>query len=178
MQASASVFGETEHDIAEESSIEDVNLNRVENTKMGLSTDGQPARKQKLVFIRKRKRQTVDDIKNDSTPGKDEDTEEDAACSDKKRTRIVIDLNNPRVGPRSDDDNKSSFANSNKTDSLAPLANGQLQSIGNTESQCVDMLIEGLSKSRIQDLRTSIGMSKVDAERECETSNINSVWVG
>ncbi|KAM0002735.1 putative transcription regulator Homeodomain-LIKE family [Helianthus debilis subsp. tardiflorus] len=35
MQASASVFGETEHDIAEESSIEDVNLNRVENTKMG-----------------------------------------------------------------------------------------------------------------------------------------------
>ncbi|KAJ0623960.1 putative transcription regulator Homeodomain-LIKE family [Helianthus annuus] len=128
MQASASVFGETEHDIAEESSIEDVNLNRVENTKMDLSTDGQSARKQKLVFIRKRKRQTVDDIKNDNTPGKDEDTEEDAACSDKKRTRIVIDLNNPRVGPRSDDDNKSSFANSNKTDSLTPLANGQRQS--------------------------------------------------
>ncbi|KAJ0793306.1 putative transcription regulator Homeodomain-LIKE family [Helianthus annuus] len=65
MQASASVFGETEHDIAEESSIEDVNLNRVENTKMG---------------------------------------------------------------PRLDDDNKSSFANSNKTDSLTPLANGQRQS--------------------------------------------------
>ncbi|KAJ0784116.1 hypothetical protein HanLR1_Chr01g0028581 [Helianthus annuus] len=127
MQASASVFGETEHDIAEESSIEDVNLNRVENTKMGLSTDGQPARKQKLVFIRKRNRQTVDNIKNDNTPGKDEDTE-DAACSDKKRTRIVIDLNNPRVGPCSDDDNKSSFANSNKTDSLTPLANGQRQS--------------------------------------------------
>ncbi|KAJ0810560.1 putative transcription regulator Homeodomain-LIKE family [Helianthus annuus] len=84
-QASASVFGETEHDIAEESSIEDVNLNRVENTKMGLSTDGQSARKQKLVFIRKRKRQTVDNIKNENTPGKDEDTE-DVACSDKKRT--------------------------------------------------------------------------------------------
>ncbi|KAJ0949226.1 hypothetical protein HanRHA438_Chr01g0036381 [Helianthus annuus] len=89
---------------------------------------GNQQEKQKLVFIRKRKRQTVDDIKNDSTPGKDEDTEEDAACSDKKRTRIVIDLNNPQVGPRSDDDNKSSFANSNKTDSLTPLANGQRQS--------------------------------------------------
>ncbi|KAF5823080.1 hypothetical protein HanRHA438_Chr01g0035241 [Helianthus annuus] len=127
MQASASVFGETEHDIAEESSIEDVNLNRVENTKMDLSTDGQPARKQKLVFIRKRKRQTVDNIKNDNTPGKDEDTE-DTACSDKKHTRIVIDLNSPRVGPRSDDDNKSSFADSNKIDSLTPLANGQRQS--------------------------------------------------
>ncbi|MFS7907861.1 hypothetical protein Hanom_Chr01g00076391 [Helianthus anomalus] len=59
MQASASVFGETKHDIAEESSIEDVNLNRVENTKMGLSTDGQPARKHKLVFIQKRKRKLL-----------------------------------------------------------------------------------------------------------------------
>ncbi|KAJ0625437.1 putative transcription regulator Homeodomain-LIKE family [Helianthus annuus] len=123
MQASANVY-------------EDVNLKKAENTKMDLCTDGQPANKQKLVYKRKTKHQTVVNIKNDNTCGDDEDVE-DAACFDKKRTRIVIDLNNPRVGPCSDDDNKSSSAKpsvvsvtttkSNQTDPLT-LANGQRQS--------------------------------------------------
>ncbi|KAJ0946249.1 hypothetical protein HanRHA438_Chr01g0001921 [Helianthus annuus] len=136
MQASASVSGESEHDTTEEPQNEDVNLKKAENTKMDLSTDVQPARKLKLVFKRKTKRQTVDDIKNDNTRGEDEDVE-DAACSKNKRARIVNDLNNPLAGPSSDDDNKSSSAKptvvsettakSNKTDSLT-IVNGQRQS--------------------------------------------------
>ncbi|XP_022040262.1 uncharacterized protein LOC110942802 [Helianthus annuus] len=136
MQASANVSGETAHDTTEESQNEDVSLKKAENTKMDLSTDGQPANKQKLVYKRKTKHQTVVNIKNDNTCGEDEDVE-DAACFDKKHTRIVIDLNNPRVGPCSDDDNKSSSAKpsvvsvttskSNQTDPLT-LANGQRQS--------------------------------------------------
>ncbi|KAJ0791084.1 hypothetical protein HanOQP8_Chr01g0001581 [Helianthus annuus] len=123
MQASANVY-------------EDVNLKKAENTKMDLCTDGQPANKQKLVYKRKTKHQTVVNIKNDNTCGDDEHVE-DAACFDKKRTRIVIDLNNPRAGPCSEDDNKSSSAKpsvvsvttskSNQTDPLT-LANGQRQS--------------------------------------------------
>ncbi|KAJ0808274.1 putative transcription regulator Homeodomain-LIKE family [Helianthus annuus] len=136
MQASASVCGESEHDTTEEPQNEDASLKKAENTKMDLSTDVQPARKLKLVFKRKTKRQTVDDIKNDNTRGEDEDVE-DAACSKNKRARIVNDLNNPLAGPSSDDDNKSSSAKptvvsettakSDKTDSLT-IVNGQRQS--------------------------------------------------
>ncbi|KAM0050725.1 putative transcription regulator Homeodomain-LIKE family [Helianthus debilis subsp. tardiflorus] len=136
MQASASVSGESEHDTTAESQNEDVNLKKAENTKMDLSTDVQPARKLKLVFKRKTKRQTVDDIKKDNTRGEDEDVE-DAACSKNKRARIVNDLNNPLAGPSSDDDNKSSSAKptvvsettakSDKTYSLT-IVNGQRQS--------------------------------------------------
>ncbi|MFS7901719.1 putative transcription regulator Homeodomain-LIKE family [Helianthus anomalus] len=136
MQASAGVSVEIEHDTTEEHQNEDVNLKKAENTKTDLSTDGQPARKLKLVFKRKTKRQTVDNIKNDNTRGEDEDVE-DAACSKNKRARVVNDLNNSLAGPSSDDDNKSSSAKptvvsettakSNKTDSLT-IVNGQRQS--------------------------------------------------
>ncbi|KAI7751429.1 hypothetical protein M8C21_008222, partial [Ambrosia artemisiifolia] len=163
---SASECGETEHNQTEESQNVDVNhntavnnprpdtklnLSRDEqpvrkpkvvfkldpNTKMNLSRDEQPVRKLKLVFKRKTKRQIVDNIKNDNTSGEDE-AMEDAACSEKKRTRIVIDLNNPRVGPSSDKDNKSYSAKplvvsetttkSNQTHDSLTLANGQRQS--------------------------------------------------
>ncbi|KAI7751424.1 hypothetical protein M8C21_008217, partial [Ambrosia artemisiifolia] len=136
LQASANVSGESQNDIAEESQDEDVRLNTVENTKMDLYTDGQPVRKQKLVFKRKTKRQTVDNIKNDNTCGEDEHME-DAACPEMKCTRIVIDLSNPRAGPLSYDDKKSATAKQDilsettksiQTDLLTPLANGQRQS--------------------------------------------------
>ncbi|KAJ0620858.1 putative transcription factor MYB-HB-like family [Helianthus annuus] len=135
MQASANVSGETTHDTIEESQNDDVNLNTVENTKMDPSTDEQPEKNQKLVFKRKTKRQTVDNIKNENSCGPHEDME-DAACSQKKRMKIVIDLNNPRAGPGSDDDEKQSSAKqsvlsettTNQNDSLTPLANGQRQS--------------------------------------------------
>ncbi|KAJ0715382.1 hypothetical protein HanPI659440_Chr13g0500511 [Helianthus annuus] len=91
MQASAGagVSGESEHDTTEEYQNEDVNLNTLENTKMDLPTDGQPARKLKLVFKRKTKCQTVDDIKNDNTRGEDEDME-DATCSKHLYTHVTV----------------------------------------------------------------------------------------
>ncbi|KAK1428195.1 hypothetical protein QVD17_17024 [Tagetes erecta] len=80
------------------------------------------------------KRQRVNNIKNHNTSGEDE-AMEDSVCCDKKRTRIVIDLNSPRVGPGSDDSNKLSAAKkpvlsvktTNQTDVLTTLANGQRQ---------------------------------------------------
>ncbi|KAI3829594.1 hypothetical protein L1987_03720 [Smallanthus sonchifolius] len=95
--------------------------------------DVHPERKLKLVFKQKTKRQRVNDIIN-NTSGEDE-AMEDVACCEKKRTTIVMDLNNPQVCPRSDDDNKSSSAKrtvisetTTKTDLLTPLSNGQRQS--------------------------------------------------
>ncbi|XP_076920870.1 uncharacterized protein LOC143582125 [Bidens hawaiensis] len=121
MQASASVSGETNNEY--------VNHNTLVNN---LDPGGQPIRKQKLVFKLKTKCQVVDNIKNGNTRGEDE-AMKDAACSE-----IVIDLNNPRARPGSDDDsiNKSttekqsvlSETATNQIDSLTPLANGHRHS--------------------------------------------------
>ncbi|KAL8214893.1 hypothetical protein R6Q57_004342 [Mikania cordata] len=118
-----SVFGETKHKTKE--SQKDVNHNTVDDSPASeavnnVDPDEQPAKKMKLVVKQKTKHQQVKNTKNE-----------------KQNTRIVIDLNNPRVDPGSNDDSNSSSAKklvSSKTttnqdpDLLTCLANGQRQS--------------------------------------------------
>ncbi|KAK9068975.1 hypothetical protein SSX86_013091 [Deinandra increscens subsp. villosa] len=102
MQASTSVSGDTKHFTAEKSQNKDspvcekvssiLDPDKIKDP----STDG---RKLKFVFKRKTKRQQANDIRNSNTS--DEDEAMKKALSEKKRTRIVIDLNSPRVGPGS-----------------------------------------------------------------------------
>ncbi|KAK9057256.1 hypothetical protein SSX86_022091 [Deinandra increscens subsp. villosa] len=149
MQASTSV--------SEDSQNEDViNLNTVEDspaceTANNLDQDRQPERKLRFVFKQRTKcRQPVENIKNDNSSGEDA-----------KRTRIVIDLNNPpRVGRGSDDDkfNKSSSAKpsvlsektTNETDLLTPLANGQRQSRRNRAltAKALEALADGFMETK------------------------------
>ncbi|KAI3682752.1 hypothetical protein L1987_82971 [Smallanthus sonchifolius] len=144
-QLSASVSGETEHDTSH-------------TTEATENVDVQPARKLKLVFKQKTKRQRVNAIKNDNTSGVNE-AMEDAACSEKKRTTTnQTDLLTPRVGPRSHDDNKSSSAKqtvisettTNQTDLLTPLANGQRQSRRNRAltTKALEALANGFMNPR------------------------------
>nr|GFA36170.1 homeodomain-like protein [Tanacetum cinerariifolium] len=107
------------------------------DNKMDRSAKGQPVRKLKVVFQRKPKRHQVCNTRNDSS------SSEDAAVKDqrpmKKCRGIVINLNNPRVGAVSDDENLVSFSKpfdlTEKTRKEAelpsPSANGPRQSTRN-----------------------------------------------
>lgn len=160
IQASSSVSGETEQIITEESKKEDENhhtvvespdcetsainkdtanpvLSVIGDNKMDRSAEGQPVRKLKVVFQRKPKRHQVCNIRNDSS------SSEDAAVNDQRSMKncrgIVIDLNNPRVGAVSDDENSVSFSKpfdltektSKEAELPSPSANGPRQSTRN-----------------------------------------------
>ncbi|KAI3787704.1 hypothetical protein L2E82_00051 [Cichorium intybus] len=114
IQSSSSVSGETEQDTTEESEKEDVNHNSAEihgvvdsqdcetssvnHLDPGID-DVKPVRKLKLICKPKAKHH-----QHTNTSSCEDEAMEDP-CSKKKRRGLVIDLNNPRVGPDSDGDN-------------------------------------------------------------------------
>nr|GEY30637.1 homeodomain-like protein [Tanacetum cinerariifolium] len=138
IQASSSVIGETEQIMTEESKMEDdqnhhtvVESPDCETRAINKDTANP------VVFQRKPKRHQVCNTRNDSS------SSEDAAVKDqrpmKKCRGIVINLNNPRVGAVSDDENLVSFSKpfdlTEKTRKEAelpsPSANGPRQSTRN-----------------------------------------------
>ncbi|XP_076907670.1 uncharacterized protein LOC143564205 [Bidens hawaiensis] len=118
MQASTSVSEETEHDTTEESQNEDA---EDKDSTVCEMNNPEPVRKLKLVFKHKTKRQQVNSITINSASDDDE----------KKRTRIVMDSNNPRAGPDTDGDKQSDLTETttnNQTELLSAGTNGQRQS--------------------------------------------------
>ncbi|KAI3526839.1 hypothetical protein L1887_06103 [Cichorium endivia] len=145
IQSSPSVSGETEQDTTEESEKEDVNhnsaeihgvvdsqdcetssVNHLDPVVPGID-DVKPVRKLKLICKPKAKHHQHTNTSNGNLSFEDEAMED--PCSKKKRRGLVIDLNNPRVGPDSDGDN--SVFHETSTDQPELLNAGQRHSTRN-----------------------------------------------
>ncbi|CAH1454622.1 unnamed protein product [Lactuca virosa] len=139
-QSSSSVSGESEQETTEESQEENANHGVVDsqdcetsgvnhlNPLVSRLEEGKPVRKLKLIceVPKPRKHNTTND---NLLSCEDEAMEEDPRCKKKKKKRggIVIDLNNPRVGPDSDGDH-SVLHECETTTNQSKLNGGQRQS--------------------------------------------------